>query len=251
MSRILVSRHLVLARILFRFICSGTSADCPYPYIRCLFQLAPCLRSFIARKAMFGLENLVNVALWLSVYYFSCLPITTAVDFLQAFISNPEHDCWYSVLPIDFHRRIHVQLGFCGSVCLITGYIGFLKCKTNVEDQEAQILETAVNLIPLILTVHFGGRGLLLLYSFSFLSAAIPFNPILWFAHLATGISILVLLGLLNFLAGLLLGFTWFIFFLDSKNPSFCDPFTSISGKNRFHYTRCWMVCSRCYYDNE
>ena len=197
------------------------------------------------------LENLVNVALWLGVYYFSCLPITTAVDFLQAFISNPEHDCWYSVLPIDFHRRIHVQLGFCGSVCLITGYIGFLKCKTNVEDQEAQILETAVNLIPLILMVHFGGRGLLLLYSFSFLSAAIPLNPILWFAHLATGISILVLLGLLNFLAGLLLGFTWLIFFLDSKNPSFCDPFTSISGKNRFHCIRCWMVCSRRYHDNE
>ena len=55
---------------------------------------------------------------------------------------------------------------------------------------------------------------MLLLYSFSFLSAAIPLSPILWFTHQVTGTALLVLLGTLNFLAGLLLGFTWFMFFV-------------------------------------
>ena len=160
------------------------------------------------------LANVVNVSLWLGVYYFSRLPVTTAVDFLQAFLSTPKRNRWYRVLPMDFNRRTHVQLSFCGSICLITGYIGLLKCNTNGEDQEAvQRLETTVNLIPLVLTVHFGGRGLLLLYSFSFLGAAIPLGSILWSAHLATGISILVLLAMLNFVAGLLLGFIWPFFF--------------------------------------
>ena len=50
----------------------------------------------------------VNVALWVGVYYFSCLPVTTAVDFLQAFLSKAKGDRWYRALPIDFHRRILV-----------------------------------------------------------------------------------------------------------------------------------------------
>ena len=87
-----------------------------------------------------------NVALWLSVYYFSVLPVTTAADFLQAFLSDRYRDRWYRVLPIDFHQRIHVQLGFFGSICLISGYIGLLKCKVVVGDQQAvQRLEIAVN----------------------------------------------------------------------------------------------------------
>ena len=74
--------------------------------------------------------------------------------------------------------------------------------------------EFVVWLLPVIALISFGGRALLCLYSFTCLSCCDTFeiNNLVYTFH--RGLHGIVVLGVLNFLAGAILGSSWVIFFL-------------------------------------
>lgn len=178
-----------------------------------------------------------TIFLWIAVYSFMVLPCCSFLASIEPVLAYYDAIAVYNLLPISFHQRLHRQVATYGISCLAIGAalvaavllldnsdlmegenITLQGNSTFSEDEELLLVSAKYLLVTLLFTPwlflihHF--KGLRLVLSLCAFDGTPGLNYLAWVLHIAGGLTIVVLLMLMNHLASWLLGCAWVLFWL-------------------------------------
>lgn len=188
-------------------------------------DIAQDLDALNVSKVTAGLETAVNILLWLSVYFFALLPLCTTMACSHTLVFWYNLDYLHKRFPLSFHRRLHLQLGWCGITCLFLAAIFHAKLPITVAQDSSQFVDLDLDLdldesarlsillaascAPFLLLQRYGYEGARLFLNWFLLDNIPGMKHLWWCAHIILGGFVLVKLGLTNRIAGVILATSW------------------------------------------